>query len=120
MPGPKCRAVVSEDLRQLQLACRTRTLRMHVHRALPGGCPAGIQQFQRRGGIGQVLARQVKVPCGRTQVAVTHEPLDGVHVDPAFQHVRGKGMAQRVDAAALADASLVLGTMKDAVHGVLA
>ena len=44
---------------------------------------------------------------------VTHEPLNGVHIDSGLQQMRGKGMAQSVDAAVLGDAGSRLGGVDD-------
>ena len=67
----------------------------------------------RGGGLGQVLGRaraehaalaEVEVAHGRGDLAVAEEALDGVQIRPRLQQVSGVGMAQRVNAALLADA----------------
>lgn len=67
-----------------------------------------FQQVQRRGCSRQVLLRQMEIARGGAQAAMTEQALDRVHVDPAFEQMRGEGVAQPVDAAALGDAGASL------------
>ena len=55
----------------------------------------------------------MKVAQRGTDMPVAHEPLNGVHIDSGFQQMRGKGMAQPVDAAVLGDAGSRLGGVED-------
>ena len=90
--GAKRRPVRANDVGELELpAALACCLREHgVLRACATRC---LQQFQRRRGIRQVLARQVKVAQRRANVAVAHQALDGVDIDPGLQQMRGKGVA---------------------------
>jgi len=52
------------------------------------------------------------------ETAVAEQALDRVHINTAFEQVRGKRVAQRMDTARLGDAGAVLGGMKDAMGRV--
>ena len=53
----------------------------------------GIEQFERRGGAGQAVPRQMQVAHGGAEVAMTEQALDGVQVDASFQQVGGEAVA---------------------------
>src|SRR6266851_3728637 len=107
MRGAKRRAVPAHDVGELDLAtARARLWR--VQGGLPGGDVGALQQFQRRRGLRQVLARQMEVAQRRADVAVAEEPLDGVDVDPGFKEMRGEGVAQRMDTSLLDDSGACL------------
>jgi hypothetical protein len=76
-----------------------------------------LEQLQRRRGGREMAVGEVEVAQRRADVAVTHEPLDRVHVDPGLEQVGGEGVAQRVDAPLLGDAGTGLGRAVDALRG---
>ena len=82
----KRRTMPSYDVRQLELTtCRIRCMRMRApHRNLEARGVGPIQQIQWRGSSRKVFVGQVKVAQRRADVAVAHESLDGVHIDPGF------------------------------------
>ena len=93
------RAVACEDFGQFYLdPCRIRAVRMRTHGLAARGI-GPLQQIERRGGAGQVLLREVEVARRGGEIAVSQQALNGVHVLPRFEQVRGKGVTQSVDTA---------------------
>lgn len=83
-----------EDLGQFDLyPCRIRPVRMRAHGALVVRGARSLQQIERRGGAGQVLLRQMEVARRGGEIAVSQQALNGVHINTAFQQVRGKRVA---------------------------
>ncbi len=79
-----------------------------------GAVSARSRSSSGEGVSGQVLARQMEVAQRRADVAVAHQALDGVDVHPGLEQVRGERVPQPVDAAVLADAGAILGSVEDA------
>src|SRR5687767_1594941 len=99
-------------------AARARSARSHDRLSRLGW--GRLEQLQRRGRSCQVLARKMEVAQRRADVAVAKQPLDGVDVHPGLEKMRGKGVAQRMNAACLDDAGTRLGSVVDPVHRFLA
>ena len=59
----------------------------------------------------------MQIAAGGADMTMTEQPLDGVQIDPAFEQVRGKAVAQHVNAAALGDACAVARTLVGALGG---
>ena len=81
MAGEIARAVATQHLGQADTATHGRS----------GG--QGIEQFERRGGTGQTVPRQMQVAHGGADVAVPQQALDGVQIHPGFEQVRGEAVS---------------------------
>ena len=93
MRGAKRGAVRTNDVGQLDLAAARAGLARSHDALLRLGCGC-LQQLQRRGRTDQVFTGEMEVSQRGADVAMTKQSLDGVNVDPAFQQMRGKSMAQ--------------------------
>src|SRR3990172_4636547 len=78
-----------------------------------------VEQFQRRGGAGQMAARQMHIAHGGRNVTVTEEPLHGGQVHAGFDQVSGESVAQRVNATFTRDAGSVAGGAVDPLRRTL-
>src|SRR3970040_890920 len=61
------------------------------------------EQIERRVRADLGVLGQMEIPGRGRDVAVAEQPLNRVDIDPAFQEVRGKGVAEPVNAARLRD-----------------
>jgi hypothetical protein len=52
-----------------------------------------VEQFQRRGGAGQMRARQMQIAHGCADVTVAEEALDGRQIHAGFEQMRGESVA---------------------------
>ena len=59
----------------------------------------------------------MKIAHGRTDMAVAEQALDGVDIDPGFQQMGGKSVAQGVNATTALNASGAAGGMVNALGG---
>lgn len=83
--GDERRGVGAHDVGELDSPrYRARPLRGSVHE-LPARALGAFEQLQRRGRGRQVSVGQVEVAQRRADVAVAHQPLDGVHVHARLQ-----------------------------------
>ena len=111
------RAVACEDLGQFELyPCRIRAVRMRAHRALETCSVRALQQIEWRGCFRQVRLRQMEIARRSVQAAVTHQPLNPMHVHARFQQMSGEGVAQPVNATILGNAGAVLGGAIDTLR----
>ena len=69
----------------------------HAHGSVGGR----FEQFQWRGGTGQVAARQMHVAHGRREMTVAQKSLHGGQVHAGFDQVGGERVAKAVDRAVL-------------------
>ena len=60
--------------------------------------------------------RQVEIAHGRANMAMTKQALDGMEIDARLQQMRGKSVAQGVNAATAFDASRFAGGLVTALY----
>src|SRR5438093_11836756 len=61
------------------------------------------QQIEGTMDLGQVLPGDMEIPGGRIDAPVAEQELNGAQIHPGFQQMRGKAMAQCMDAFAVRD-----------------
>src|SRR5438132_4795350 len=100
------------DRRRLKAGIRVLHHTGHRHPA-----PVGGSNFAERAAPRERLRREMEVAGRRLDVAMAEQALHRMEIDAGLYEMRGKGVAQAVDAAALGDARPALGAHIDAERG---
>src|SRR5713101_5619161 len=87
------------------LACQRR------HGALGGSRQLKRQEIECAPLVGSSAMHDVEIAARRADTIVAQQRLDSRQVNPRFQQMRGKGMAQAVDAAGFANPRTVFSDM---------